>query len=421
MFDQDQVPREGAVGFADATLPDGPTIEASARNKPLDEVPAAFIRTLVHEAGHAFNLFHPKHDVHNPPIGTEIMNQTGDVMGFATVANPYPRTATFGFAEHDRISLVHAPDPQVRPGWKPFGWGHGSLSSGLPEPTDAAGLVNADDAVGMVLELKLPEEVYVGEYVVAEVTLRNVGDEPRETSKHLNLAEGDLRLLHALPTGQIEQVLDIVVACGPRETTVLQPGQSLTSLMQVFFTSEGVTFQEPGVHLVRAEFDLGGRTSVRSARSTVRVRMAGSGEERDIAGATLDRGVSRALALGDFGRDDNARGRLAAVAEAHHEHDTGAACALVLANSLARQHVDYRRADTRAAEPGDAKHFLDLAMQGRSAAQVVELAVTVACPVERDAPVVAEALSRGKRARKPQDDLDRAGSIAQDFVENLPR
>ena len=128
-----------------------------------------------------------------------------------------------------------------------------------------------------------------------------------------------------------------------------------------------------------------------------------------------------ALALGDFGRDDNARRQLAAVAEAHHEHDTGAACALVLANSLARPHVDYRRADTRAAEPDDAKHFLDLALQGRSATQVIELAVTVASPVERDAPVVAEALSRVKRARKPQDDLAKAGSIAQDFVESLPR
>jgi hypothetical protein len=90
MFDQDQVPREGAVGFADATLGNVPVIEANARNKPLDEVPAAFLRTLVHEAGHALNLFHPKHDVHNPPSGTEIMNQTGDVMGFATVANPTP-------------------------------------------------------------------------------------------------------------------------------------------------------------------------------------------------------------------------------------------------------------------------------------------------------------------------------------------
>lgn len=421
MFDQDQVPREGAVGFADATLGNAPVIEANARNKPLDEVPAAFLRTLVHEAGHALNLFHPKHDVHNPPIGTEIMNQTGDVMGFATVANPYPGNATFGFSDHDRTSLVHAPDPQVRPGWKPFSWGHGTLSSGLPEPADAEGLVNADDAAGMQLELKLPEDVYIGEYVVAEMTLTNTGGEPREVSKHLNLAEGDLRLLHALPGGQVEQVLDIVVACGPRETTVLQPGQSLTNRMQVFFTSEGVTFQEPGLHKVRAEFDLGNRTSVRSTRSTLRVRMAGTGEELDIAAATLDRGVGTALALGDFGRDENARRQLVATAEAHHGHDTGAACALVLANSLARTHTDYRSAETRAADPDDATRFLDLAVQGRSAAQVVELATTVASPAERDAPVVADALARMKRAHKPQADLAEAETIAQDFVECLPR
>ena len=66
MFDEDSVPREGAVGFADGTLGNGSTIEPSARNRPLDEVPSAFLRTLVHEAGHALNLFHPKHDVHAP-------------------------------------------------------------------------------------------------------------------------------------------------------------------------------------------------------------------------------------------------------------------------------------------------------------------------------------------------------------------
>ncbi|WP_205728261.1 hypothetical protein, partial [Bacillus wiedmannii] len=93
-------------------------IAAAARGRPLDEVPAAFLRTLVHEAGHAFNLWHPKHDVHNPGIGIEIMNQTGDVMGFATAANPYPGNAGFVFSEHDRTSLIHSPDPQVRPGWK---------------------------------------------------------------------------------------------------------------------------------------------------------------------------------------------------------------------------------------------------------------------------------------------------------------
>ena len=112
-----------------------PRIAANARNQPLNNVPAAFLRTLVHEAGHALNLFHPKHDVHQPPIGTEIMNQTGDVIGFATSANPYPRNAAFVFSGHDRTSLIHSPDPQVRPGWKNFGWGHGSLSAGLPRPS----------------------------------------------------------------------------------------------------------------------------------------------------------------------------------------------------------------------------------------------------------------------------------------------
>lgn len=417
MFDQDAVPREGAVGFADAMLPNLPIIEANARNRPLDEVPAAFLRTLVHEAGHALNLFHPKHDVHAPPIGIEIMNQTGDVMGFATAANPYPGNAGFIFAPHDAVSLVHSPDPQVRPGWKPFGWGHGNLSAGLPAPADAEGLINEDDATGVRLDLKLPDEVFVGEYVTAEVVLTNSGESSREVSTKLNLAEGDLRLLHVLPGGDVEQVRDIVVACGPRETTTLAPGESIFGRMQLFFTSEGVTFDVPGRHQVRAEFDVDGYTAVRSPRVPLRARMAVTETERQIAGTTLEVGVGRALALGDFGRDDDARSSLAAVAEAHSETDTGAAAALVLANALARRHVDYRgETATRAAEPDRAKHYLGLAAQGRSAEDLVRLAATVASPVEREAPVVTDALARAKRGRKANADIARAEVIAADFA-----
>ncbi|HEY5853551.1 MAG TPA: hypothetical protein VIW24_05725 [Aldersonia sp.] len=416
MFDDDAVPREGSVGFADATLGNSAIIEAGARNRPLDEVPAAFLRTLVHEAGHALNLFHPKHDVHAPPIGTEIMNQTGDVMGFATVTNPYPRNATFAFAEHDRLSLIHSPDPQVRPGWKPFGWGHGSLSAGLPVPADAMGLVNADDAEGLLLELQLPPEVFVGEYAVAVVVLTNTGDAPREVTTRFNLAEGDLRLLHVLPDGAVEQVRDVVLACGPRPTTTLAPGAAISARMQVFFTSEGVTFDQPGTHRLRAELDIDEFTAVRSARVTVHVRSAASDAEREIAATTLDHGVGMAIAIGDFGQDEDTRQRLETLAVANHESDTGAACAVVLANSLARAHTDYRSESTRAAEPDESKRFLDLAVQGRSAEKVLVLAATVASPVEKDAPVVADALARIGRARKPKADMERAQAIAEDFA-----
>jgi hypothetical protein len=456
MFDDDSVPREGAVGFADATLGDQAYVEAGARNQRLNAVPAAFLRTLVHEAGHALNLFHPKHDTHNPPIGTEIMNQTGDVMGFASATNTYPGNATFSFAPHDHDSLVHSPDPQVRPGWKNFGWGHGSLSAGVPIAADAAGLQVGDDAEDLVLAIELPTEVFVGEYVTASVSLTNSGAEPQTVTGRLNLAEGYLRFHHVLPDGSVEQVRDVVVACGPRASTQLAPGESITARMQVFFTSEGVTFEQPGTHVVRAEFVADAHTTVRSNRVRVHVRTAATEAEVAISTQTMDAGVGRAFALGDFGSDSDARDRLVTVAEAHHDADTGAAAALVLVNSLSRTHTDYGRTATRGgtaagggsrgataggtsggpgagtdagdlpddatreASPEEARHFLDLAMRGRTAEEMVHLAATVASPVEADAPVVDAALGRARRARKGKADLEAAEAIVADFGTAAP-
>ena len=146
-------------------------------------MPAAFLRTLVHEAGHALNLFHPKHDVHVPGIGTEIMNQTGDVIGFATAANPYPGNAAFAFSQHDRTSLIHSPDPQVRPGWKELRLGarqpvRGSARAGRRRRAGQSGRRRGPQSRAW-----LPSEVYVGQYVVAEVVLTNTGDVAREVSR----------------------------------------------------------------------------------------------------------------------------------------------------------------------------------------------------------------------------------------------
>ena len=416
MFDDDAAPREGAVGFADPQFGNDPTIAPFARNQPLGAVPLAFLRTLVHEAGHALNLFHPKHDVHAPPIGTSIMNQTGDVMGFATTANPYPCNATLEFDDHSRTSLIHAPDPQVRPGWLNFGWGHGSLSSGLPEPVDADGLRNIEEAADLRLDLVLPASIVVGEYVIAEVTLTNAGDAPREVTTLLNLSEGDLQLRRQTPDGRLDQVRDIVVGCGPRPFVTLAPGESLTGRAQVFYTSVGHTFTAPGQHLVEAELDGGdGLTVVRSGPVRVQVRMPVSEAEQAIADATLDRGVGRALALGDFVVDEAAQEKLTAVAEGHADSDTGAACALVLANSLARPLSGREEEAARPAQPEAARRYLDLAVQGRSAQRVAELATTVASSVDKDAPVVEQALTRMRRARKGAADMERAEAVVADF------
>jgi hypothetical protein len=264
-------------------------------------------------------------------------------------------------------------------------------------------------------------EAYVGEYVTAEVVLTNVGDRAREVTTRLNLAEGDLRLLHAPPNHTVEQVRDVVVACGPRPTVELPPGASLSGRMQIFFTSEGVTFDQPGPHVLRADLDVDGISSVRSPRVTVHVRTAATEGERDIAVTTLDRGVGMAFALGDFGRDEAAREGLARLADEHPEHDTAAAGALVLANALARRHVDVRAASTRDPEPETARGYLERALEGRSPERFLELAATVASPTEKNAPVVQEALDLVEEATPAGDELDRARAVAEDFVAPSPR
>ncbi|WP_285104613.1 hypothetical protein [Promicromonospora sp. MEB111] len=423
MFDDDTVPREGAAGFADVRLGNDSFIAAAARGRPLDEVPAAFLRTLVHEAGHAFNLWHPKHDVHNPGIGIEIMNQTGDVMGFATAANPYPGNAGFVFSDHDRTSLIHSPDPQVRPGWKNFGWGHGDLSAGLPAPVDVAGLGGDTGDEGLELTVAMPAQAFVGEYVTAEVALTNVSDQPRTVTTLINLSEGDLVFLHTPPDHSLQHLVDVAIGCGPRPTVVLQPGESVRNHVQVFFTNQGVTFTEPGRHTVAAQLEVDPLTTVRSAPVTVDVRGPASDAEVDISAKTLTPGVGRAMALGDFATDVSARAVLTDLAEQHSDTDTGAAGALVLANALTRTFSDVRAQDVRAAAPDEAAHFLDLALSGRSAQRAAELAVTVASPTEKDAPVVAGTIAalkpraKGGARSAAGKDFAAAQRVAADFTE----
>lgn len=423
MFDDDTVPREGAAGFADVRLGNDSFIAAAARGRQLDEVPAAFLRTLVHEAGHAFNLWHPKHDVHNPGIGIEIMNQTGDVMGFATATNPYPGNAAFVFSDHDRMSLIHSPDPQVRPGWKNFGWGHGDLSAGLPTPVDVAGLGGDTGDDGLELTLTMSAQAFVGEYVTAEVALTNVSDQPRTVTTLINLSEGDLVFLHTPPDHSMQHLVDVAIGCGPRPTVVLQPGESLRNHVQVFFTNQGVTFTQPGRHTVAAQLEVDPLTTVRSAPVTVDVRGPASDAEVDISAKTLTPGVGRAIALGDFATDASARAVLTDLAEQHSDTDTGAAGALVLANALSRSFSDVRAQDVRAAAPDEAAHFLELALSGRSAQRAAELAVTVASPTEKDAPVVADTIaalkSRAKGGARSAagKDLAAAQRVAADFTE----
>lgn len=385
--------RRGTAGFFDSRLPGDQFVSAAARNKRIGDVSTAFLRTLVHEAGHAFNLYHPKSDVHSVPIGTTIMNQTGDVMGFASPSNPYPDNITFAFDDHNRSSLIHSPDPQIAPGWKRFGWGHGGLSSGIAEPVDAAGILHTDAvASGLELILDVPENVFRGQFVSARFTLRNTGNVARRTTAALNLAQGDLRLLLKPPAqDELDDVRDMLLACGDRPFAELNPGESLTGNAQIFFTNLGLTFRHTGRYFLSAELDIGDGSGevVRSAAFPVVVRAPATAEEEDIAALSMTTGVGKAFAFGDFGEDQDTLKRLKEIAK--YQSETGLAAAMVLANAARRglrdlrtgkvvRRADLKEADTRMAAAADA-------LAGRPV-DLVLLASAVASPAEASAPVI---------------------------------
>lgn len=395
MFDDVEPFREGTAGFFDPKFASGPTLSPDAHGKKLGDVPAAFLRTLVHEAGHAFNLFHPKHDVHAVPLGTTIMNQTGDVMGFATADTPYPANITFAFDDHNRTSLIHSPDPQVAPGWKRFGWGHGSLSSGITEPVDAAGLLAdgpAAVAEGLMLELHVPDTVFRGQFITAQFVLTNRGTEARRVTAALNLSQGDLRLLVSPPAEELHDVRDVILACGDRAYVTLQPGESLTGNGQIFYTNLGHTFRQTGRYLVSAELHVGDAlgTTVASRPMPVVVRAPLGGEEEAIARLSMELGVGRAFAFGDYGLDAEAKAHLEVLARDFGHTETGAAAALTLANAQQRDLRDLRTAGgvLRPAEPKTAEKHFKKAAAGHAPGALVRLATGVAAPTEADAPVL---------------------------------
>lgn len=420
MFDQVAPHRQGAVGFHDPTLPDNPVIEAGARGEALGDVPLAFLRTLVHEAGHAFNLFHPKHDVHAVPVGTTIMNQTGDVIGFSTAANPYPCTATMAFDDHNRTSLIHSPDPQVKPGWKEFGWGHSTSFAGVGEPTDAAGLQAAElDPLGLTLELAVPEQIQRGEFVVGTVTVTNTGDEVRLVNAALNLAEGDLWLSVVTPAGERVDVRDVVLACGPPRMVELDPAASLSGQLELLYTSTGVTFDQPGKYTIHAEFDTGEVPGhvIRSETAQVVVRPATAEAELQLERLTTDDDVGLAFALGDYGAAPDTLEKLVEVMDDFAETETGAACALVIANSAARPHRDLRADDeTRSPDTELAERAFDVAVAGRDAEQLARLATAVVSPIEPQAPVLELVRERIASDDYSSEDTEQAEKILADHL-----
>jgi hypothetical protein len=195
-----------------------------------------------------------------------------------------------------------------------------------------------------------------------------------------------------------------VIACGDRPLADLPAGQLREGVAQVFYTTAGRTFRQTGRYYVSAELDTGESGFIQSEPIEVVVRAPLTDEEREISQLMMDDGVARSLALGDFGFKAETRRKLEVLAEKYGDTTSGAAAALVLANSLSRPLRNLRTGKiARKAEPERGRRAMSIAAKGRAAAHLVELAVAVVSPADPKAPILEQVGGRGAkpgRARK---------------------
>lgn len=247
MYDQIQVPREGAASFSNDGYPDGDSPHyGTAENRMQRDVPRAYLRSATHEVTHAFNQIHQESET---AADNSIMTTTpnvANVLAGPTTGNPgvFPDQIVLGFNPTVRNHLAHMPDPVVRPGGWPFAsW----FPAGAPQAADR-NLFHDDE---LLLEVTAEtDRAPLGAPVTVSWKLTN-------TSGAALLVPDDIRLEALFATmssrdesGEEKAVRPFVIVCDAAKLAPLAPGEWLEADYRVFWSSGGFPLERPGRHTV---------------------------------------------------------------------------------------------------------------------------------------------------------------------------
>jgi hypothetical protein len=184
----------------------------------------------------------------------------------------------------------------------------------------------------ITLTVVAPAAITRGEFVCAVVRVENTGTSATEVSGRLNLFEGDVRVRLTDPSGRARRIHGAYqVDSAPRRIT-LGPGERLEAGVNLFFTSAGITFAEPGEYTLQFEYDpsVTSGTVVSDAVPLV-VHETSKAEERTLAELTINPAVGRAVAMVEASSKDEAWDRLERLATSFPTRQEGWIARLVLA------------------------------------------------------------------------------------------
>jgi hypothetical protein len=249
MFDDDQLPRQGAAVFA-----------TEIRDLVAHETERKLIQTTVHELGHALNLAHRFERVVGRADSISFMNYDWRYKG-GNRKNEYWSNFKFTFDSDELEFLRHAPRPALIPGGAQFHtinyWadGNGGYSPYMPEvPLRDFELTLSPPLNGPVFAFAQP--------VFLQIELKNVSGETINVPGYLlDPKAGYLEILvRRISSGTPEDdsayhfrpVMERCFDLSPETMDYIPHNETMTNNLNITFGSGGFTFAEPGEYEITA-------------------------------------------------------------------------------------------------------------------------------------------------------------------------
>lgn len=279
-IDSNLVPREGVAIAAGSRFPNHGDYGGAAGLR-LEAVPEAYLRTVIHELGHAMGLTHRS-------FGRTIMQGLQELaQELALLRTPVefleeikkPLT----FAPEDALHLGHAPDNVVRPGGLPFGFGFKPSAFPIEDLVhDANGRF---ELLVSPLRLVLP----LGAPLRLHLRLSNRTSAPLAGPKALGLSDGFVSGRVIGPEGTARVFLTAKVIEG-QQLDEVDPSKPIFDALTLLRGTDGPLLPSPGRYVVEvnAIWTNEGHLLGVSGRTTVLVIPPPDDAEARIALTVLD-------------------------------------------------------------------------------------------------------------------------------------
>jgi hypothetical protein len=235
------IPREGAaVAFYEKFPID--ECWGECKGKPLGEFLAPYIRTAIHEIGHAMKLYHPDDLNEN-----YIMQKTKHIAHNAVPQQKFPVNIEWSFSPHDIHLLCHLPDIAIRPGGVPFC----TLHNQLP--------ISARDKViepnGMELGVSpLLNIVPIGAPVRVNFSLINRSYKLKWVPGSLSMKSGHISGRVIDPSGTVREFATIIHYNNDIKLEELPPGEIRTHSLTLLWGTQGPLFPTSGYYRIFLDF-----------------------------------------------------------------------------------------------------------------------------------------------------------------------